>query len=48
VANTTIVNDNAVDQLFGTNAFTWFWNISPTTSVTKDVITGKRLLDIVN
>jgi len=48
VANTTIVNDNAVDQLFGTNSFTWFWNISPTTSVTKDVITGKRLLDIVN
>jgi len=43
VAGTTINNDAAVDQLFGTAAFTWFWNIG-----LKDVLTGKRAADQLN
>ena len=37
LASTTVLNDNAVDQIFGGGGLDWFWNISG-----KDTITGLR------
>ena len=37
LASTTVLNDNAVDQIFGGGGMDWFWNISGT-----DVITGRK------
>jgi Ca2+-binding RTX toxin-like protein len=37
LTSTTVLNDNAVDQIFGGGGFDWFWNISGT-----DVITGRK------
>ena len=36
LASTTVLNDNAVDQIFGGGGLDWFWNISG-----KDTITGR-------
>ncbi|MGC4006025.1 MAG: hypothetical protein QM811_24050 [Pirellulales bacterium] len=40
VAGATIANDASRDQLYGTNAMTWFWN-----AYGLDVLNGKRTAD---